>query len=377
MESVARLAGGLAHTFNNLLTVIQGHTEFAQKAAAKDAEVASDLTHVLEAAGRIKELVQQLLAFSRRQVLKPRNIELKEVLRDFDELIRRLIPEHIELVTLFGSGIWSVKADPAQLEQVLLMLSVNAIDAMPKGGTLTFELENRTVDQEFVASHRGLRSGSFVRLTVRDTGVGMTQEVRQNLFEPFFTTKDPVDAAGMGLSAVYGTIRQHQGAILVESEPGCGTAFHIYLPRSDDRDRPRPRPTPIDAIARSQETVLVVEDEPQVRRVMVRILEWLGYDILEAGNGEQALRVLDKTSKPIDLLITDVVMPRMGGIELAREFIKLRPETPVLFVSGYPRGTLTRDSELEPKAAFLKKPFDTMTFASKVREILDVGQTSG
>jgi CheY-like chemotaxis protein len=370
MESVARLAGGIAHDFNNLMTAISAHAGFALRTIAPDSTAADDLEQVIEATKRAATLTRQLLAFSRRQVLEPRSVQLADLLPETARLVRRAIPESIELVTDPDPGLWNIKIDPTQIEQVLLILAVNASDAMPRGGSLVIEAVNTIVDEKFVAEHPGSTAGELVCLSVTDTGVGMNEEVMAHLFEPFFTTKEQGKGSGLGLATVYGTVKQHHGYITVESAPGKGSTFRIYLPRTLEPVEPNRVAAAIDALPRGTETILVVEDEPAVRRALVRILRRLGYTILQAANGEQARGVAEQVQGPLHLVVTDVVMPVMGGVELSRKLRERRPDLPVLFVSAYPKGSLTEDGELDADAPFLRKPFEPETLAVMVRRIL-------
>jgi PAS domain S-box-containing protein len=370
MESVARLAGGIAHDFNNLMTAISAHAGFALRTIAPDSTAADDLEQVIEATKRAATLTRQLLAFSRRQVLEPRSVQLADLLPETARLVRRAIPESIELVTDPDPGLWNIKIDPTQIEQVLLILAVNASDAMPRGGSLVIEAVNTIVDEKFVAEHPGSTAGELVCLSVTDTGVGMNEEVMAHLFEPFFTTKEQGKGSGLGLATVYGTVKQHHGYITVESAPGKGSTFRIYLPRTLEPVEPNRVAAAIDALPRGTETILVVEDEPAVRRALVRILRRLGYTILQAANGEQARGVAEQVQGPLHLVVTDVVMPVMGGVELSRKLRERRPDLPVLFVSAYQKGSLTEDGELDADAPFLRKPFEPETLAVMVRRIL-------
>ena len=374
MESVGRLAGGVAHDFNNLLTAITAHARFAARALPQDSAAAKDLEQVLKAASRAEALTKQLLAFSRRQVLEPRNIALNDHLLEISTLLRRMIPANVEIHTVMGDELWTVKADPDQIGQVLLNLAVNACDAMPRGGELRLETSNVVLDEEFTGKNPGSTTGEFVRLAVTDNGTGIDDEVAKHLFEPFFTTKEQGKGTGLGLATVYGTVKQHHGYIAVESELGRGTCFAIYLPRILGEPERGLTRVPRKPRGSGGETILVVEDEPQVRRAMVRILKRMDYEIIQAVNGNDALRVAAEHQGPIDLVLTDIVMPNMGGADLVAELSQHRPEIAVLFVSGYPRGSLTEDGELDANAAFLRKPFEPDTLANMVRDLLDSRQ---
>jgi two-component system cell cycle sensor histidine kinase/response regulator CckA len=371
METVGRLAGGVAHDFNNLLTAISGYANFALEALPVGDPVRDDVVQIIKAGDRAAGLTRQLLAFSRRQIIEMRTINLNDLILDLDKMLRRLIGEDIELVTLPTSGLGKVKADPGQIEQVLVNLVVNARDAMPGGGTLTLETANVTMDEEYALRYPGARPGEYVMLTVSDTGTGMSEEVKSHLFEPFFTTKDPGKGTGLGLATVYGIVKQHNGNIYVDSEPGGGSSFRVYLPLVEVDSERLPRRDAEGYLPLGSETVLTVEDEASVRSITARVLTELGYRVLEAANGEDALRVAQKHDGPIHLLVTDVVMPQMGGGELAGRMATMRPEVKVLFVSGYTDEAIVRAGILNRRAAFLQKPFTTAALARKVRETLD------
>ncbi|MBZ0120135.1 MAG: PAS domain S-box protein, partial [Sandaracinaceae bacterium] len=318
MEGIGRLAGGVAHDFNNLLTVILSCVEFALPEVADNGRVSADLGEAKSAAERATALTRQLLAFSRRQIVEPRVLNINDLLLEMDRMLRRILGEDIELVTVPEPRLWPVEIDPSCIEQVLMNLTVNARDAMPRGGKLTLETENASLDHEYAREHPDVTPGDYVRLAVSDTGVGMTSEVSARIFEPFFTTKPAGMGTGLGLATVYGIVRQSGGHIWVYSEPGRGTSFKVYLPRAQGSAQPLPerpastRPKP------GTETILVVEDEPSVRRLVVRALRQHGYLVHEAGNGVEAMLKLQSAELGLDLLVTDVVMPQMGGRELAR-----------------------------------------------------------
>jgi PAS domain S-box-containing protein len=369
LESVGRLAGGVAHDFNNLLTVINGYSDLLLDQVNGDARAVVE--QIGKAGAQAASLTQQLLAFSRRQVLRPEPIDLNEVVRDAERMLRRLIGEDIELVTTLAPRLGAVMADVGQTHQVLVNLAVNARDAMPRGGRL--RIETRNID--FARGDRDLDSdaapGSYAQLTVGDTGKGMDRDTADRIFEPFFTTKATGEGTGLGLSTVYGIIRQSQGWIRFDSAPGRGTEFRVYLPRLDGAS-PAVRPAEPDAApAVGSETILVVEDETEVRDLAARVLARCGYRILTAAAGAEALAVAAAHPGPIHLALTDIVMPGMTGREFADRLVAARPATGVLFTSGYTddviahRGTLGRD------VAFLPKPFSPDTLARRVREALD------
>jgi hypothetical protein len=367
-ETIGRLAGGIAHDFNNLLAVILSYANMALGEAGPASRVRSDLEEIVQAGQRAAGLTRQLLAFSRRQVLTPRLLAPNERVAGMDGLIRRLIGAHVELVVRPGASLGSVRADRGQLEQVLMNLAVNARDAMPDGGTLTIATASVLVDAER-ARRNGVGAGAYVELSVTDTGVGVAPEAMAHLFEPFFTSKEPGKGTGLGLATSYGIVKQAGGFLEVESSPGRGARFAVLLPRVEapaeavaSEDAPAPR---------GRETVLVVEDEPSLREVAARGLRDLGYTVLEAADGAAALRVADRVEGPIDLLLTDVVMPGVGGRQLAERLRALRPDTRVLFTSGYTDGAFLSQAGLERSLAFLQKPFTVAALARTVRALLD------
>jgi signal transduction histidine kinase/ActR/RegA family two-component response regulator len=370
MDAIGRLAGGIAHDFNNLLTVILGRSQVALRRLSPDDPLRRSIALIAETAERAGALVQQLLAFSRKQLTQPRVLVLTEVVTRLEQMLRRLIGEDVELVTTFAPDLGRVKADPSQLEQVLVNLAVNARDAMPTGGRLTIETENVQLDLAFARRHRGARPGPYVRLSVSDTGVGMDAVTRARIFEPFFTTKEPGKGTGLGLATVYGIVKQSDGYIAVDSEPGHGARFDIYLPRVDAPPEPLPAAPALGARGGS-ETLLLVEDEPALRDMTREILELHGYTVIEAGSGADALDVAARHPGPIHLLLTDVVLPRMGGRQLAERLVAQRPETKVLFMSGYTDDALGRHGALDPGVVLLPKPFAPDALARAVRQALD------
>jgi PAS domain S-box-containing protein len=370
MESVGRLAGGVAHDFNNLLTVILAASELALRQLPADQKARVDIEQVKEAADRAAKLTAQLLAFARRQVIAPVRLDLNDLTRQMDKLLQRVIGEHIELVTSLSPGLHPVLADRSQLEQVLVNLAVNARDAMPDGGRLTLETGNLRIDDAYADVHANVEVGDYVMIAVSDTGIGITGDVLEHMFEPFFTTKAAGSGTGLGLATCYGIIRQAGGQILVYSELGRGTTFKILLPRTSAAETVVPR-GPDSAPPGGHETVLFVEDDAPVRAVGVRILAEHGYRVLEAWGGWEALRLAAEHPGPIHILVTDVVMPHMSGTELARRLRERRPETRVLYTSGYTENAIVHHGVLDPNLAFLQKPYITATLLSKVRAVLD------
>jgi PAS domain S-box-containing protein len=373
LESIGQLAGGVAHDFNNLLTAILGYTGFVEEALEPGHPVFPDLEQIRQAGERAAGLTRQLLAFARRQVIEPRMVDLNGVVLDLEKMLRRLIGEDIELSTVPAPGLWPVKADPGQLEQVVVNLAVNARDAMPAGGILTIATATLVLDEAEAPEHPEISAGEYVLLVVKDTGTGMTEEVKAHVFEPFYTTKEVGKGTGLGLATCYGIVRQNRGHIELVSEVGKGTTFTVYLPRALGVGDVRVRQGVREAVARSRghETVLVVEDDPRVRDFIVRVLGSQGYRVLEAVDGEDALRLVQATRGPIHVLLTDVVMPKMGGKELAERLQALRPALQVLYMSGYAQGALADPGALDRGMALLQKPFTPQMLAQRMREVLD------
>ncbi|MCC6527867.1 MAG: response regulator [Polyangiaceae bacterium] len=370
MEAVGKLAGGIAHDFNNVLAVIISYTEFVHEAAPPGSALAADLDEIRAAANRAADLVHQLLAFSRRQVIAPMRVDLDELLGNLRKMLARLLGEDMQIETVRGEGLWLVEVDPCQLEQVLLNLVVNARDAMPRGGKVTIETENVQLDEAYAREHPDVTSGDYVRLAVSDTGEGMSEAVRARIFEPFFTTKPVGRGSGLGLSTVYGIVRQCRGHIWVYSEPGQGTTFKIYLPRALGDAQPLPARRPSARPLGGTERLLVVEDEAPVRAVMVRTLRAGGYTVFEASNGVEALLKLKTLDERVDLLITDVVMPQMGGRELAVKVAEEQPALRVLYLSGYTENAIVHHGVLDAGLVFLPKPFTPDGLLRRVRDVL-------
>ncbi len=370
MESVGRLAGGIAHDFNNLLTVINSYASLAVNGLRKDDPLRADIQQILEAGNRAATLTKQLLAFSRKQVLEPKVIDLNEVIVDMDRMLQRLIGENIEFSTCLAQDLGRVNADPGQVEQVLMNLAVNARDAMPDCGKLTVETTNIVLDQEQASKIPDLVAGSYIMLVVSDTGQGMTSEVKSRLFEPFFTTKEKGQGTGLGLATVYGIVKQSGGSIWVQSEPGRGTAFNIYLPRIEAK-KTALAPGRDAAHLRGTETVLIVEDEQAVRGLAKRILTAAGYHALTAANGGEALLHCERHGSKIHLVLTDVVMPQMGGGELVERLEKICPDLKTLYMSGYTDDAIVHHGVLEEGTQFIAKPFNVQSLLQKIREVLD------
>ena len=374
MEAVGKLAGGIAHDFNNLLTAIKGFTELLLRRSSSDDPSHSDLMGIKKASEQAARLTRQLLAFSRKQVLQPRIINLNEILVKMQEMLHRLIGEDIELVVNLQEDLHTVRADPGQIEQIILNLAVNARDAMADGGTLTLQTANVAVSGQRSKSISALEYGEYAMLIVRDTGSGMNRETRRRLFEPFFTTKDTGKGTGLGLATVYGIVRQSNGAIFVDSEPGKGTSFTIYLPREEGKvESSTPQAAPKEKL-RGSETILLVEDEDMVRQLAERVLREYGYSVLASACGAEALEVAAQQSEPIHLMITDVIMPGgINGKQLADRMVKTRPGMKVLFISGYADGSLFSTDGQDARIHLLEKPFSPVVLVQKVRELLDGG----
>jgi PAS domain S-box-containing protein len=370
MEAVGRLAGGVAHDFNNLLGVITGYGEMTLRKLRAEDPLKAKVDEILKAAERAAGLTRQLLAFSRQQVLQPRIVDLNDLVGNVEKMLRRLIGEDIRLTTSLDPVLGSVKADPGQLEQVLMNLAVNARDAMPDGGRLTIATQDVELGPEEVARHPPTRPGLYVLLAVTDSGTGMDAETQSHLFEPFFTTKEMGKGTGLGLSTVYGIVKQSGGYIWCESEVGSGTTFRIYLPRIDEDAPSARRPAP-PRLAHGSETVLLVEDDPSLRDLVSEILEGAGYTVLVADDGARALRIAEEYAGPIHIIVTDVIMPGETGRRTAEAIKAVRSEVEILYMSGYTTEAIEKHGVLSPGARFLGKPFTTEDLLRKVRDILD------
>jgi PAS domain S-box-containing protein len=374
MEGIGRLAGGIVHDFNNLLAAIMGYAELAEIEAPNDGPFREYLANVSKAAERAATLTSQLLAFARKQISEPKFIDFNELVLDLEKLLRRLIGEDIALDVVLGERPVVIHVDPSQLAQVLINLAVNARDAMPDGGKITIEVSTLSFSEPYSISRPDIPPGRYAALHIKDTGVGMTEEVKSHLFEPFYTTKPQGKGTGLGLATSYGIVKQSGGGISVESEPGQGTTFTIYLPCVDESPTPLPALRMLARMPVGTETILVVEDEPLVRGLAVQILRSLNYTTFEASDGQEAIDIVDEMGgvHKIDLLVTDVIMPRVGGHELVLRLSRMKADLKVLYCSGYTDDEIVKKGVLDREAAFLQKPYTPSMLAVKVRQVLDV-----
>jgi two-component system, cell cycle sensor histidine kinase and response regulator CckA len=370
MEAVGLLAGGIAHDFNNLLTGIIGYSELTLLKMGPHDPLLDDVDRILQSGKKARDLTQQLLAFSRKQVLRIKVLNLNSIVQKIEKILRRIIGEDVKLETRLVKDLWSVKADPAQIEQILMNLAVNARDAMPSGGTLIIETRNKDFDFVQAEQFHDLKAGSYITLSVRDTGCGMDEETQQHIFEPFFTTKEVGKGTGLGLSTVYGIVRQHDGQIQVETETQKGTSFHVHLPGFRDHPTDQIPTLKSRAFDSKGETILVVEDEEMVRKLACRILGAHKYTVLQASNATEALALAINFKEKIHLLLTDVVMPGLSGRELYEQLVRERPVSKVVYMSGYTRNFIDPHGVLDPDIPFLQKPFTVDSLLRKVREVL-------
>lgn len=371
VEAIGRLAGGIAHDFNNLLTVIKGYSQLSSFELKEGDPLRVNIDEIQNAAERAASLTRQLLAFSRRQVMEMKVLDLNTLLRDLEKMLRRVIGEDIEMVIQLAEDLGRVRADVGQIEQVFMNLTVNAKDAMPFGGKLTIETANAVLDESYARNHADVKPGRYVMFSVNDTGVGMSPEVRERIFEPFFTTKEQGKGTGLGLSTTYGIVKQSEGHIWVYSVQGKGTTFKIYLPRVNEPLEEIRKEVLKEELPRGNETILIVEDEEEVRKLAGKILEKQGYRILETFNGDDALVACEKRKSPIHLMLADIVMPGMSGSELAKLLKPLYPEIKILYMSGYTDNAIVRHGVLEKGINYIQKPFTMEGLARKVREVLD------
>ncbi len=376
MEAVGRLAGGVAHDFNNILTVIGGFCDVALDGIAPQDPIVSDLVEIKKAADRAASLTRQLLAFSRRQILSPKVLDLNSLIRDMEKMLGRILGEDVDLRLALAERLGPIEADPGQIEQVLLNLAVNARDAMPKGGQLVIETTDTTLGAAYLGLHLDAKEGNYVLLAVSDTGIGMDAQTQSHLFEPFFTTKAEGKGTGLGLATIYGIVKQSHGNIAVYSEPGQGTAFKIYFPRFDKSFASKKSETVKPVVVGGSETVLLAEDEETLRGLAERVLAKNGYHVLSARDGAEAIKLLETYDGPIHLLLTDVVMPKAGGRQVAEHAAGKFPEMKILYISGYTDDAIVLSGVLDAEVAFLQKPFSPDALVRKVRQVLD-GPASG
>jgi PAS domain S-box-containing protein len=371
MEAVGRLAGGIAHDFNNLLTAINGYGELSLMQLDDKDSLRTNLSEIKKAGDRAAALTRQLLAFSRKQILQPKILDLNSVITEIEKMLKRLIGEDLEIQTVLDPKLDRIKADPGQLEHVIMNLAINARDAMPEGGKLRIETRNLFVDQASSQQNHSLSKGHYVVLTIEDDGIGMDTRTQARIFEPFFTTKEVGKGTGLGLSTVYGIVKQSGGNITVQSEVGVGTSFQIFLPRVEDGKVGKIETQDSEAYLRGTETILLAEDDEIVRKMVSQVLKSYGYQVFEAANGNMALLICENTKEPIDLLVSDVVMPEMNGHELAGQLGQMRPEMKVLLMSGYIDGSINHWDVFSDATNFIQKPFLPEALAKKVRLILD------
>jgi two-component system, cell cycle sensor histidine kinase and response regulator CckA len=370
MEAVGQLAGGIAHDFNNLLMAIMSNAELASLELPAGSSPAGHIDEIKSASRRARSLTQQLLAFSRKQMLQPRVLDMNTVVRDAEQILRRLIGENIAMNVLLEQRPARVRADQGQLAQVLMNLVVNARDAMPHGGTLTIETANRDVGAGEAQIHRGLREGRYVAMSVRDTGIGMDEDTKARIFEPFFTTKPPGQGTGLGLSTAYGIVKQSGGYIAADSAVGDGSVFTVLMPQVNEPAEPTVQSAPPELPANTlRGTVLLVEDEASVREATKRMLRKFGFEVLEARNGQDALAIWDLKCDAVDVVLTDVVMPAMGGSELVKELRERKSDLRVVFMSGYTQGSLEFSSD-DAATRFLPKPFTADQLVATLREMV-------
>lgn len=373
LEAVGRLAGGISHDFNNLLTVILGYSDITLRQLGHEHPLRRNLEEIVRASERAAALTRQLLAFSRKQVMQPKVFGVNSVVIELEKMLRRMIGEDIELRVSLHPDLGNIKADPVQLEQVIMNLVVNARDAMPKGGKLTIETSNVYLDHTYATEHVSVEAGNYVMLAISDTGCGMDKETRQRIFEPFFTTKAQGKGTGLGLSTVYGIVKQSGGNIWVYSEEDRGTTFKIYFPQVTEEAEEYRRATPKIEAPRGSETILLVEDADWVRKLARQVLERAGYRVVEASGADEAIRIIQtsRNGASIDLVLTDVIMPGMSGNDMSKQLLSMRPGLPVLYMSGYTDDTIVQHGVLEPGINFIQKPFSPDALALKVREVLD------
>jgi signal transduction histidine kinase/CheY-like chemotaxis protein len=370
MESIGRLAGGVAHDFNNILSVIIGYSDLILHKLPEDSEAREELQIINDSGKKAANLTRQLLAFSRKQVLEMKVINLNAIVKDMSKLLSRMIGEDVTLDLNVSNRTSNVMADPSQIEQVLMNLAVNARDAMPQGGTFSVEISDMELDGDFIQQHEGAKPGSYVHLSISDTGNGMSLEEQERIFEPFYTTKEIGKGTGLGLATIYGIVKQHNGFIYTKSQINKGTTFDIYLPIAYSKSTILEEEDQYSINNRS-ETILVVEDESSIRKLIYMILKPLGFNILEAVDGVEALEISEKHEGKIDVVLTDVIMPRMNGQEMAEKLQQSRPSSKVIFMSGYTDDVIAEHGVLEPGIDFIQKPITSRNIVKKIHECLE------
>ncbi|MBN2365480.1 MAG: PAS domain-containing sensor histidine kinase [Calditrichaeota bacterium] len=375
MEAIGRLAGGVAHDFNNILTIIKGYTELLLSRVELNDILRNYALQIDKAGERAGELTRQLLAFSRKQILQPKVLNLNALIKDMEQMMQRLIGEDLELITLLDAELGNIQADPGQIQQLIMNMIINSRDAMTGNGKIILETENTVLDGDYIRKRSMVRPGHYVKLTISDTGMGIQKEIQDHIFEPFFTTKEEGKGTGLGLATVYGIVKQSGGYIFVYSEPGMGTTFKVYLPRIDQDIDKMNEEEYGDEDCRGNETVLVVEDEDEVRDLICETLRKYDYNVLEAPHGGIALSVCEEYKETIHLVITDIVMPHMSGQKFVEEMVKHHPESRVLYISGYTSAGIIQKNLLEPDMLFLQKPFSMITLLRKIRHVLDLDQS--
>jgi PAS domain S-box-containing protein len=371
LEAIGKLAGGIAHDFNNLLTVIQGYSDLLLSKISVNDPIHNQIRQINDAANRAESLTRQLLAFSRKQIMKPRVIDLNNLIHEMEDMLRRLIGADIKFVINLGVDLGTIKADPGQIEQVIMNLAVNARDAMHHGGTMTIETLNTMIDHKFKNDYPETVVGNYIQLKISDTGFGMDKETQAHIFEPFFTTKEKGEGTGLGLATVYGIIKQSGGYIYVHSELTKGTTFNLYFPRVDEPLDSEEKMKVADSNLYGSETIMVVEDQDEVRQLIMDALQLYGYTVLEAPHGGSALLTCEKFDGSIDLIISDIVMPQMNGQELVERLLPLQPNMKVLFISGYSENIVSDRNVLDPRMLYVQKPFTPIELLGKVRQVLD------
>ncbi len=371
MEAIGQLAGGIAHDFNNLLTVIEGYTDLLLKDADQNNPKTNHIRQIKKASDRASSLTGQLLAFSRRQILQPKLLDISELIMDMSVLLKRLIGEQVELETNLEPDIPPIKADPSQIEQVIMNLCVNARDAMPDGGILSIELKETYLDEHYVRHHTEVKQGNYVQLSISDSGIGMSRELQERIFEPFFTTKKKGEGTGLGLATVYGIIKQSGGHIWVYSEPEHGTCFKIYFPSQTRPGQKKKKHETTTMMCQGHQTILVVEDEYLVRELVCDTLRSNGYTVFEASNGKQAIKIFETSRDQIDLILTDVIMPEMSGRKLVQELTKNSPDILAVYMSGYTDDAIIKHGVLEPGMEYIQKPFSPAALTRKLNEIFE------